>query len=79
MDSIACRASITSVLEQVHVGHDLTGAQVVTCALIAFLIAKEHSGELYLSLSGFVNSGKVDQSSKPNIYLIIRPQKVCTN
>ena len=65
MDSSACRASITSVLEQVHVASGLTGTQVVTGTLSAFLVAKEHSGELCLSLSEFVNSGKVNQSSIP--------------
>ena len=35
-DSSACRASITSVLEQEHVAHGLAGAQVVTGALSAF-------------------------------------------
>ena len=64
-DSSACRESITSVLEQVHVACGLTGAQVVTGALSAFLVAKEHLGELCLSLSVFVISGKVNQSSIP--------------
>ena len=57
--------SITSVLEQVHVLRGLTGAQVVTGALSAFLVAKEHLGELCSSSSGFVNLRKVDQSSIP--------------
>ena len=47
----ACRASITSVLEQVHVAHGLAGAQVVTGALSTFLVAKEHSGGLCSSLN----------------------------
>ena len=59
MDSSACRVTNTSVLEQVHVAPGLAGAQVVTGALSALLVAKEHLGELCSSLSGFVNSGRV--------------------
>ena len=57
-DSCACCPSITSVLVQEHVAHGLAGAQVMTGALSAF-------GCKGTCLSGFVNSGKVDQSSIP--------------
>ena len=50
------------MLEQVPVTLGLTGVQVVTGALSAFLTAKRHAGG---SLSGFVYSEKVDQSSIP--------------
>ena len=60
------------MLEHVPVVHVLTCAQVVTGALSAFLSAKEHSGELCSSLSGFVNLEKVDQSSIPkHLYKLV--------
>ena len=53
------------MLEQAQIAHGLAGAQVVTGTLSAFVFAKEHLGELCSSWYGFVNLGKVDQSSIP--------------
>ena len=75
-DSGACPASITNVLEQVPVARGLTGVQVVTGALSAFLAAKEHAGGLCLSLFGFVYWEKVEQSSIPE-HILFREVHKC--
>ena len=64
LDWCACHSSITNVLEHWHVVLGVTCIQVLTGTLSA-LVAQEHSRGLWSSLSGFDNSGKVNQSYVP--------------